>query len=125
MIGKKYHRIPRSEGFNVNFNRFIVTSRRFDNVTFQEMVEKLSATSQLSPTLLRNYGVKSLEEWAQSSGKDVETLFLMHNLERTENINDILKYLHEKLKPLISSQKIMDKTLCIANVGYEVLFGNA
>ncbi|MCF2141730.1 MAG: hypothetical protein K9W44_16885 [Candidatus Lokiarchaeota archaeon] len=107
----------------MNFNRFIATSRRFDNVTFQQMVEKISITTHVSPTLLWEYGVNALEEWSQTTGKNMEHLFLMRNLERSENISDILKKFQEKLEPLVTSPKILNKTLSIANVGYELMFG--
>ncbi|MHA1775585.1 MAG: hypothetical protein ACTSWC_02355 [Promethearchaeota archaeon] len=112
-----------TEGLKVNFNRFIATSRRFDNVTFQQMVEKISATAHVSPTLIWRYSMNALEEWTKTTGKNMDHLYCMRNLDRSSNISDILKKFQEKVEPLIDSPKMLNKTLCIANVGYELMFG--
>ncbi len=102
--------------------RFKASPRSIDDVTFHEMAAKISATSQLSPTLLYKYGKLAIDDWEKTSGYEVKNLFLMRDLERSENISNILENFQKKLKPLISCPKVLNKTLCIANVGYQVMF---
>lgn len=107
----------------MNINRFIATSQRFDNVIFQQMVDKISATAHVSPTLIWKYNMNALEDWTKNTGKNMEHLYCMQNLERSSNISFILNNFKKKVEPLITSPKMLNKTLCIANVGYELMFG--
>ncbi len=102
--------------------RFKASPRSIDDVTFQQMVGKISKTTHLSPTLLFQYGKKAIDDWEKTSGYEVKNLFLMRDLERSENITNILENFQKKLTPLISCPKVLNKTRCIANTGFQIIF---
>ncbi|MHA1521067.1 MAG: hypothetical protein ACTSRK_12865 [Promethearchaeota archaeon] len=106
----------------MNFIRFKASSCHIDDVTFQDMAEKIGTTAKLSPTLIYQYSKLAINDWEKTSGYEVKNLFLMKDLERSQNITDILNNLQEKLKDLVSCPKVLNKSLCIANVGYQVIF---
>ncbi|MHA1674193.1 MAG: hypothetical protein ACTSYI_11275 [Promethearchaeota archaeon] len=102
--------------------RFKASPRNIDDVTFHDMARKIGSTAQLSPTLIYQYGKLAIDDWEKTSGYKMKNLFLMRDLERSENITNILENFQEKLKPLISCPKVLNKTLSIANVGYQIIF---
>ncbi|MHA1612806.1 MAG: hypothetical protein ACTSVZ_02475 [Promethearchaeota archaeon] len=106
----------------MNFIRFKASSCHIDDVTFQDMAEKIGTTAQLSPTLIYQYSKLAINDWEKTSGYEVKNLFLMKDLERSENITNILEHFQKKLTPLISCPKVLNKTLCIANVGFQIVF---
>ena len=105
----------------------VFVGRRLDpetNYAFEKMIQKISFEAKISPQLLRKYGGKAFNEWEVQTGKSLLTLNEMKSEDRSANIYTILDKFRHSLEPIIPSVKRLDKTMCIASVSLEIMFGS-
>ena len=100
-------------------NKFVGT-----NYAFENMLQKISSLTKVSPNLIKNYGISSLNEWQKKTGLNVNSLSNMKPEDRCSHIYDMLDLFRNRLETIIFSVKDLDKSLSIANITYEIIFGN-
>ena len=100
-------------------NKFVGT-----NYAFETMLQKISSLTKVSPNLIKNYGISSLNEWQKKTGLKVHSLSNMKPEDRCSHIYDMLDLFRNRLETVIFSVKDLDKSLSIANITYEIIFGN-
>lgn len=111
----------------MNGKTVFVANRQLDPETdyaFEKMIQKISFEAKISPQLLRKYGGKAFYDWETQTGKSVTTLSSMKSEDRSSNIYSILDKFRHSLEPIVPSVKRLDKTMCIASVSMEIMFGS-
>ena len=91
---------------------------------FESMLQKISSLTKVSPELVRKYGIASFREWELKTGLEVKSLLSMKPEDRCSHIYDMLDVFRGRLETVIFSVKDLDKSLSIANITYEIIFGN-
>ncbi len=91
---------------------------------FESMLQRISSLTRVSPELVRKYGIASFREWEKNTGLSVNTLKRMKPEDRCFHIYDMLEVFRSQLETVIFSVKDLDKSLSIANITYEIIFGN-
>ena len=91
---------------------------------FETMLQKISSLTRVSPELVRKYGIASFNEWQKKTGLNVTSLSNMKPEDRCSHIYDMLDLFRNRLETVIFSVKDLDKSLSIANITYEIIFGN-
>jgi hypothetical protein len=99
-------------------NKFVGT-----NYAFENMLQKISSLTKVSPNLIKNYGISSIKEWQKKTGLTVNSLTSMKPEDRCSHIYDMLDLFRNRLETVIFSVKDLDKSLSIANITYEIIFG--
>ena len=94
------------------------------NYAFETMLQKISSITKVSPNLLKDYGIASFKEWQKKTGINVDSLSSMKPEDRCSHIYDMLDLFRNRLETIIFSVKDLDKSLSIANITYEIIFGN-
>jgi len=100
-------------------NKFVGT-----NYAFETMLQKISSLTKVSPNLIKNYGISSLNEWQKNTGLKVNSLSNMKPEDRCSHIYDMLDLFRNRLETVIFNVKNLDKSLSIANITYEIIFGH-
>jgi len=91
---------------------------------FEAMLQKISSLTRVSPELVRKYGIDSFKEWQRKTGLTFDSLSSMKPEDRCSQIYDMLDLFRNRLETVIFSVKDLDKSLSIANITYEIIFGN-
>ena len=91
---------------------------------FESMIQKISSLTKVSPELVKKYGIASFREWELKTGLEVNSLSSMKPEDRCSHIYDMLDLFRNRLETVIFSVKDLDKSLSIANITYEIIFGN-
>jgi len=91
---------------------------------FETMLQKISTLTRVSPELVRKYGIASFNEWQKKTGLTVNSLSNMKSEDRCFHIYDMLDLFRNRLETVIFSVKDLDKSLSIASITYEIIFGN-
>ena len=89
---------------------------------FTSMMEKVSSHAQVSPELVKKYGMAAFKHWEEKTGRPITNLFSMKPEDRSSNIYTILNNFRESLTPIVLSVRKMDKIMCVASVSLEILF---
>ena len=92
------------------------------NYAFTSMMEKVSSHAQVSPELVKKYGMAAFKNWEEKTGRPISNLFTMKSEDRSSNIYSILNNFRESLNPIVLSVRKMDKIMCVASVSLEILF---
>jgi len=100
-------------------NKFVGT-----NYAFETMLQKISSLTKVSPNLIKNYGISSLNEWQKKTGLKINSLSNMKPEDRCSHIYDMLDLFRNRLETVIFNVKNLDKSLSIANITYEIIFGD-
>ena len=90
---------------------------------FETMLQKISSLTKVSPVLVRKYGIASFQEWQKKTGLTLNSLSSMKPEDRCSHIYDMLDLFRNRLETIIFSVKDLDKSLSIANITYEIIFG--
>ena len=93
------------------------------NYAFETMLQKISSLTKVSPELVRKYGIASFKEWQKKTGLNADSLSNMKPEDRCSHIYDMLDLFRNRLETVIFSVKDLDKSLSIANITYEIIFG--
>ncbi len=91
---------------------------------FESMLQKISSLTKVSPELVRKYVIASFKEWELKTGLNVNSLSAKKPEDRCSHIYDMLDLFRNRLETVIYSVKDLDKSLSIANITYEIVFGN-
>ncbi|UYP47772.1 hypothetical protein NEF87_004057 [Candidatus Lokiarchaeum ossiferum] len=91
---------------------------------FEKMIQKISFEAKISPQLLRKYGGEAFKDWESKTGKPISSLNAMKPEDRSSNIYAILDKFRHSLEHIVPSVRKMDKTMCIASVSMEIMFGS-
>ncbi|MHA1718572.1 MAG: hypothetical protein ACTSWX_08295 [Promethearchaeota archaeon] len=91
--------------------------------TFETMLQKISSLTRVSPELVRKYGIASFKEWESTTGLSVRSLSNMKPEDRCFHIYNMLDMFRSHLETVIFSVKDLDKSLSIAGITYEIMFG--
>ena len=94
------------------------------NYAFESMLQRISSLTKVSPELVRKYGIHSFKEWQKNTGLNLNSLSSMKPEDRCFHIYDILDIFRSRLETVIFSVKDLDRSLSIANITYEIIFGN-
>ncbi len=91
---------------------------------FDAMIQKISTEAKISPALVRKYGGQAFQDWESQTGRNLSALVGMKSEDRSANIYTILEKFRTSMEPIIPSVKKLDKTMCIASVSLEIMFGS-
>lgn len=103
-----------------NITRFV--SHEYRNKEFEHMVEQISAKGAISVELTRKFTTDALTKWEKSRHNDVLTLFTAKPDTRHEEIDHMLEYFRDSLRPIIFSKRRLDKAMDIARDSLEMMY---
>ena len=101
-------------------NRFV--SHEYRNGEFEKMLQQISSEAAISPELVRKYTKTAMKEWEQESGNDVLTLFASSPNNRSHEISRMLDHFQDHLRPIVFSQKKLDRAMEIASESLETMY---
>ncbi|MHA1522245.1 MAG: hypothetical protein ACTSVZ_07335 [Promethearchaeota archaeon] len=103
-----------------NITRFV--SHEYRNPEFEQMLKLISAKGGISVELTRQFTTKALEKWQRDHKSDVLALFTAKPQTRHKEINSMLEYFRDSLRPVIFSKKRLDIAMEIAGNSLENMF---
>lgn len=103
---------------NSSVNKFI--SHEYRMKEFNKMVELISVKGGISPRLVRKYTEQALIKYNKK--KDVLTLFTASPGQRLNEIKKIESIIRDSLRPIIFSEKKLNRTMNIIENSLEVMY---
>ncbi len=100
--------------------RFKAKSIPSINYSIERMSRKISTEAKCSVELVKRMGELAINEWQAESGIPVRNLFVLDWEKRADHMNQILYNFKVNMRPLIMSEKRLNKAMNIAQASMEI-----
>jgi len=106
---------------NQRINRFVARDPSRD-YSLGNMAFDLSTVLRVSPEVIKQYSMKAMSDWEIQHSKPIANIFTMSKDEQRIAVENIIENLNRYIKPIVESEKRLDKYKVTATEHYMEFF---